>query len=165
MTLLLSAVFIIGLLFALIVFVGPPYLPTMRRQIGTALDLLDLKPGQTLLELGSGDGRVAVAAARRGLNVIGIELNPILVVVSRARSWRYRKHVRIIWGSYFMIDWPPADGIFTFMIQRQMPKLHKKILAWQKTPVRLTSVAFHIPGQKPTVERSGVFMYEYKKKP
>ena len=42
--------------FGFVVFVGPPYLPTLDKQVRTALDLLDLKKGQTLLELGCGDG-------------------------------------------------------------------------------------------------------------
>jgi hypothetical protein len=145
-----------------VVFFGPPYLPTRRLNIETALDLLDLKPGQTMLDLGAGDGRVLVAAAKRGLNVVGIELSPILVVVAWLRSFRYRKQVRIIWGNYFGVTWPAAAGIFTFMIPRQMGKLDRKIEKWRgKRGVRLASFAFRIPGKKPKVQKNGVFLYEY----
>jgi 16S rRNA A1518/A1519 N6-dimethyltransferase RsmA/KsgA/DIM1 with predicted DNA glycosylase/AP lyase activity len=149
------------LLFGFVLLFGPPYLPTRRQQITTALDLLDLKPGQTLLELGSGDGRVVLAAAKRGWRVIGIELNPLLVLVARLRTWQYRRQVRIIWGDYFRVTWPPAEGIFTFMIQRQMSKLDKRIEAWHQKPVNLASLAFHIPGKKPVAKRGGVFLYKY----
>lgn len=160
---LLGAILVLILVFGLVVFVGPPYLPTMRQQSQTALDLLALKPGQTLLELGSGDGRIARLAAQRGLIVIGIELNPLLVLISRLYTWRYRKQVRIIWGNYFFVSWPPADGIFTFMIQRQMAELDRRIKKWhQNGPVRLASVAFHIPAKKPTTQQAGVFLYEYR---
>lgn len=149
------------LVFGFVVFFGPPYLPTRRAQIAAALDLLELKPGQTLLDLGSGDGRVVKAAAKRGLKVVGIELNPLLVLISRLATWRYRNNVRIIWGSYFALKWPPADGIFTFMIGRQMQKLDQKIEAGVK-PVRLASFAFKIPGKKLLRQKRGVYLYEYK---
>ena len=53
------------LIFGFVVFFGAPYLPTFNKVQNTALDLLDLKPGQTLIELGSGDGRVMREAAKR----------------------------------------------------------------------------------------------------
>lgn len=163
MTWLLVIVLAISVSLTFVVFFGPPFVPTLKQGKETALDLLDLKPGQTMLELGSGDGRVLIAAAKRGINVIGIELSPILAAVSWLRTRRYRKQVRIIWGNYFVKHWPPAEGIFTFMIPRQMPKLDKKIEAWRRgKPVRLASFAFSIPGKKPAAAKDGVFLYQYK---
>lgn len=163
MTLALLIVLIISLLFGFVVLFGPPYLPTMRQNIDAAFDLLELKKGQTMLELGSGDGRVLVAAAERGINVVGIELSPVLFVWSWLRTRRYRKRVRVIWGNYFMTPWPSADAIFTFMIPRQMPKLDRKIEAWRgQKPVRLASFAFRIPGKNAMGFKRGVFLYEYK---
>ncbi|HSW74277.1 MAG TPA: methyltransferase domain-containing protein [Candidatus Saccharimonadales bacterium] len=162
-----AIVLIVGILilvFGLVVFVGPPFLPTMRNNITTALDLLDLKPGQTLLELGSGDGRVARAAAARGLKVVGIEINPILVVVARLRCWRYRSQVTIIWDDIWKSKWPQnVDGIFTFLLQRQMGRLHKKIEAWHTKPVKLASFGFYIPDKPPVSKYNGIFLYEYGK--
>lgn len=164
MSVLFIIVGILILLFGLVVIVGPPYLPTMRKQVDTALDMLDLKPGQTLLELGAGDGRVMRAAAERGLHVVGVELNPVLVVVARLRCWRYRKQVKVIWDDLWKVQWPQADGIFTFMLQRQMTRLDKKIVIWHTKPVRLASFAFHIPNRPPVAKYNGIFLYEYDAK-
>ncbi|HEX8762469.1 MAG TPA: hypothetical protein VF733_01800 [Candidatus Saccharimonadales bacterium] len=150
------------LLFGMVVLVGPPYLPTLRKQIDDAFDLLDMKPGETLLELGSGDGRVLLAAAKRELKVIGIELNPVLVLVSYIITWKYRKNVRIIWASYWGPQWPRADAIFTFMLPRYMAKLDKRIELWHPKPIKLASFAFTIPGKEPIDEQGGVHLYEYK---
>ncbi len=150
------------MLFGMVVLVGPPYLPTLRRQIDGALDMLDLRPGQTVLELGSGDGRVMLAAAKRGLRVVGVELNPVLVVVSYLITWKYRNQVRIIWASYWGPRWPEADAIFTFMLPKYMSKLDRRIEKWRKGPVKLASFAFIIPGREPAREQGGVFLYEYK---
>jgi hypothetical protein len=160
---LLCAAAVVLTMFGLVVFVGPPYLPTLHTQIKSALDLLDLKPGETLLELGSGDGRVLRVAAQRGLRAVGIEINPILVVVSYIVTWRYRKQVRIIWGSYWGRPWPRADGIFTFMLPKYMSRLDQRIQKWRPDRrIRLASFAFTIPDREPQAMRDGVYLYEYR---
>jgi len=161
MGILLLIIGILILLFGLVVIVGAPYVPTLQKQIDTALDMLDLQPGQTLLELGAGDGRVMRAAAERGLFVVGVELNPVLVLVARIRCWRYRKRVTIIWDDLWKAKWPQADGIFTFMLQRQMGRLDKKIMIWHTRPVKLASFAFFIPDKPPVSKYNGIFLYEY----
>lgn len=162
MTFLLVVVLVLAALFGLVVLVGPPYLPTMRQQTDAALDLLDLKPGETLLELGSGDGRVMLAAAKRGLKVVGIELNPLLAAFSVLVTWRYRKQVRVIWGSYWGKSWPRADAIFTFMLSKYMSRLDTRIEQWRPASTRLASFAFKIPGRQPVRGKAGVYLYEYK---
>ncbi len=162
MTVALLIVLAVSVLLGFVVFFGPPYVPTLRRNMDAALDLLNIKPGETVIDLGSGDGRVLLAVAKRGANAVGIELSPLLVIVSWLRTRRYRKQVRIIWGSYFTVTWPRADAIFTFMIQRQMRELDSRIEKWRgKKPVRLASFAFPIPDKQPTATRNGVFLYEY----
>lgn len=137
---------------------GAPYVPTLDAQAQAALELLSLKPGQTLLELGSGDGKVLVAASRAGLNVVGIELNPFLVVLSWLRTRRYRRQVRIIWGDFWRVDWPPCDGVFTFLLDRFMPRLDTRM---QKVHRPLVSFAFQIPGRQPDAAQAGVYLYRY----
>lgn len=149
--------------FLLPVLFGPPYVPTLRLNIKAALDLLDLKPGQTMIDLGSGDGRVLIAAAKRGWNAIGIEMSLMLFVISWLRTRRYRRQIRVIWGSYFYTHWPPADAIFSFMIQYQMRKLDERVEQWREgRKVKVASFAFQIPGKTLIDEREGVFLYEYK---
>jgi len=163
MILVLSLIaFWLIVIFGFVILVGPPYLPTTRRQIEAALDLLDLHEDETLLELGSGDGRVVRAAAKRGLKVVGIELNPLLVIISMMVTIKYRKQVRIIWGSYWGKPWPRADAIFTFMLPRYMPRLHTRIEQWHTKPIHLASFAFKIPDKEPAGTKAGVYLYEYK---
>ncbi len=151
------------LLFGFVVAFGAPYLPTLKSQADTALDLLDLKPGQTLLELGCGDGRVAKQAAKRGLKVIGYELNPILVLIARIHTFKYRKQVSIKWRNYWSAKWPATDGIFVFLLDRYMKKLDKKIIQEYKgRRVKLVSYTFMIPGKKPAKLANGVYLYRYR---
>lgn len=151
------------LLFGFVVFFGAPYLPTMKKQRLAALELLDLDPGQTLLELGSGDGSVLRAAASKGIKVVGYELNPLLVIVSYFRTIKYRKYVQIKWGNYWNEIWPRADGVYAFILDRYMEKLDKKIVQnYPEQKVKLASYAFKIPNKEPIAQKRGVFLYEYK---
>ncbi len=147
--------------FGFVLLFGAPYLPTMKPQMNEALDLLSLRPGQTLLDLGSGDGRILIAAAQRGLIVIGYELNPILVVISWIRTRRYRRNTKIIWGDYWRIPWPPADGVFGFILPRYMSKLHKKLMQYSFKPIKVASFAFVIPEKKPVKISKGIYLYTY----
>lgn len=147
--------------FIFVIAFGAPFLPTLKPQVKTALDLIDLKKGQTLLELGSGDGRVMIEAAKRGVNAVGYELNPLLVLYSKVLSWKYRKHIKIIWGNYWRNPLPKADGIFVFLLTPYMDKLDKKISQESKRRVKLVSFAFQIPGRKHSKKQSGLFLYNY----
>lgn len=164
MTLVFLIIFIIVLCYVFVIFFGAPYLPTLSPQVEASLDLIDLKPGQTLLELGSGDGRVLLAGARAGLKVIGYELNPLLVFYSRLRTWRYRGQVTVVWGNYWRHRLPECDGIFVFLLDRYMPRLDKKITQELRGDVKLVSFAFKVPGRSVSaVSESvkGLFLYKY----
>jgi hypothetical protein len=155
---------IIGVLlgcFAGVLLFGAPYLPTLRPQMNAALKMAGLKPGQTLIELGCGDGRVMIAAAKQGLNVVGYELNPLLALIAWLRTRRYRGQVRVVWGDFWRAEWPPAEAAFTFLLPRYMAKLDKKCLRYGHRPIRLISFAFEIPGKKPRRSQKGVHAYDY----
>jgi len=150
------------LCFGAVLLVGAPYLPTLRPQLEEAFKLLHLKAVDSLLELGCGDGKVLIAAARQGIATTGYELNPLLAVIAWLRTWRYRKLVRVIWGNFWDVEWPQADAVFTFLLPRYMAKLNSKMLEYQHKPVKLVSVAFAIPDKKVDDQRGGVYLYTYR---
>jgi len=152
---------LLAICFGGVLLFGAPYLPTLKPQIKAALELADLRPGQTMLELGCGDGRVLLAAAKQGINVVGYELNPLLAGLAWLRTMRYRRQVRIIWGDFWHHPWPPAEAIFTFLLPKYMPKLNKKVMQYPNKPVKLVSYAFQIPSQPPAAEKAGVYLYKY----
>ena len=147
--------------FSVVLLVGAPYLPTLTKQTELALDMLNLKKGETMLELGCGDGKVLLAAAARGWNVVGYELNPILALVAWLRTRRYHRQVRVVWGNFWQRDWPKAEGVYVFLLQKYMQKLDTKITLYPHKPVKLASIAFYIPDKMPAAEAVGVYVYRY----
>ena len=157
------ALAIVILLFGFVVFRGAPYLPTMRRQIDDAFELLDLQPGQTLLELGSGDGRVLAAAAKRGIYSVGYELNPLLVFWTKLRYFKHRKFITVRLGDFWQAQWPESDAMFVFLLDRYMTKLDKKIETYRAgKSYKLISFSFEIPGKKIDRSKKGIFLYYYR---
>ena len=154
---------IVGILlicFTGIVLFGAPYVPSKKLHIEAGLDLLNLRKGQTLVELGSGDGRVLRQAAKRGINCVGYELNPILYLISLVYCYKYRKNIQIKLRNYWLADLTGADGVFVFLAGTYMKKLDKKMLGLKK-PVKLVSVGFTIPGKKAVMTKSAVHLYKY----
>ena len=147
--------------FAGVLLVGAPYLPTLKPQVIAALRLADLKPGQTLLELGCGDGKVLLAAARQGNKAIGYELNPIVATVAWLRTRKYRHLVQVKCANFWKVDWPPADAIFVFLLPRFMQKLDVKVVSYNTGQIKLVSFAFKIPGKKIDQEIDNVYLYKY----
>lgn len=159
-------VFFVILLALVICFVGvllfgAPYLPTLSAQAETALKLADLKSGQTLLDLGCGDGKILVVAAQRGIKAIGYELNPILFIVAWVRTRRFHGQVRVVWGNFWQKAWPQTDAIFVFLLDRYMDKLDKKCVQYPYKPLKLISFAFKIRHRKPVKFSHGVYLYQY----
>ena len=159
MTIVLLVLIVLVLAFGGVLAFGAPYLPTLRPQVQTAFKLLKLKEGQTLLELGCGDGKVLIAAAEQGYCAVGIELNPLLALVAWLRTRRYKGRVRVILGNYWTTPWPPTDAVFVFLLDRFMPRLDA---CMHERKGKLASIAFPIPGKQPAAEHNGVFLYEYK---
>ena len=148
--------------FGVVLIFGAPYLPTLKKQQRDALALLDLQPGQTLIELGSGDGRMLRAAAQQGIKATGYELNPILVAISYIVCFKYRHNISIHWGDYWHKDWPETDGIYVFLLQKFMTKLDNKITQqYTGKNVKVVSYAFKIPGKKMSKAKDALYLYEY----
>lgn len=160
--LLIASVLVALFLFASVLLFGAPYLPTLSKQVNTAITMINLKPGQTLLELGCGDGRVVIAAAEKGLNVVGYELNPLLACIAWVRTRKYKGRVRIVWGNFWNRQLPEADAIFVFLLDKYMNKLDKKITqTYSGKSIKLVSFAFKIPRKVVKKEAQGLFLYQY----
>src|SRR3989344_3817101 len=83
---LLLFIIITFFFFAIDLFLDLPYVATKKDKIKTVIKLVQIKPHETVVDLGSGDGRLLFAAARAGADAIGYEINPFLVVLTRIKA-------------------------------------------------------------------------------
>ena len=129
------------------------------------MELAAVGRGVKFADLGSGDGRVLIEAAKRGADATGFEINPILVLVSR---YRIRKEgladrARVYFKSFWRADFYEYDVLTIFGITRIMPALEKKILNELKPDGRVVSFAFRFPHWPYARVEDGVFLYKNPK--
>lgn len=133
-------------------YVSVPFVPTPIEVVKEMLRLAELKPGEVLLDLGCGDGRVLVLAAKEfGARAIGIELRNDLV--SRAVRNIIREGVQnkvlVIQGNFFELKLPPADVVFMYLLTSVNERLRPKLEKEAKLGARIISHDFEITGWKP----------------
>ncbi len=120
----------IVLAFGFVVFWGAPYVPSKKKDLARALDeLYPIGKDDVLVDIGSGDGIVLRAAAKRGARAIGYELNPILVLISNWFS-RDQKGVSSHVANFWHIQLPAETTvIYVFAVSRDIAKLTRKLEA------------------------------------
>lgn len=147
--------------FAIVIIFGAPYLPTRNKTAKLALEMLDLKPDDLLVDLGVGDGAVLMAAAQAGLRGVGYELNPFLYIVSVIRLRKYRSKIKIYFGDFWHQPLPDdTSAVYVFLHTRFMDRLDKKIKQHGKH-LKVVSYTFKIPNKKLIKEQEALFLYKY----
>lgn len=106
---------------------GAPWVPARTKDIELLLDKLELKKGTRLVELGCGDGRLLVVAAKKGLACTGYEINPLLFFISLVRTARYRKLAKVKLVSFWRQDLFGADIVITFLVPKTMGRLEARL--------------------------------------
>ncbi|HVS79042.1 MAG TPA: class I SAM-dependent methyltransferase [Candidatus Saccharimonadales bacterium] len=147
--------------YGFVLLFGAPYFPSLKPHIKAALDILDLKEGQTVYDLGCGDGRFLKAAARAGVKSVGYELNPFVFAYAWLTTRRYGRLVKVRWGNFWKADISQADAVFVFLLDKYMPQLDAKLRAEGRRGLKLASHTFQIPGKKHIAKKYGVFLYKY----
>lgn len=149
------------IIFCITVLVGPPFVRSHKQPVETALDLLELKKGDHLLDLGSGDGAILLAAAKRGVIVKGYEINPILWAISLWRTRKFRNIVQVKWGDMWNASInEKTQNVYTFLDRRYLNRLDK-MLSNSGASVKLVSYSYKIPGKRIAKNKHGMFLYEY----
>ncbi|MDK1028166.1 MAG: class I SAM-dependent methyltransferase [Anaerolineae bacterium] len=143
---------------------GVPWVPTRDKRIRKALQIAKLKPGETLYDLGAGDGRVLILAAREfGATAVGVEVGPIQCLVGWLRIWfgGSRQKVRLRCGNFYKANIREADVVFIYLTSAQISRLQDKLAEEMRPGARIVSIAADFPNWKPNeVDRESlIFLY------
>lgn len=154
---------VVAFFFFISVFTGAPYVPTPAKKVKIMLKLADLKPGDKVVDLGSGDGRLIIKAAKLGAEAFGIEINPGLVFYSHLNILinKLAKNAKVKWGSLFDLDYKEYDVIFVAGFVELMKKLEKRFNKELKKGTKVICYAFPLPTKKPTKSLQGIYFYQY----
>lgn len=129
-----------------------PYVPTKISRIKKLLKQVNLK-NKNFYELGSGDGRVVIEAAKMGANSYGIEQSLLRVLYSRFKSVKNARFIHrrtsFIHGDIFRQDLSKADIVFVFLLPKGVEKLKPKLKKELKKGSLIISQTFHFKNWKP----------------
>lgn len=126
--------------------------PTNGSTSDLMLEILELKPGQVLMELGSGDGRNLVKAALKyGCRGIGYEIQEQLVKESlrRVEEVGVGHLVKIVHDTFMNADISQADALFLFLSNKANAALEPKILAEGRPGLKIVSNFWKLPSLEP----------------
>jgi len=120
-----------------------PWVPTQQIMVDTMLDMARVAPGDYVIDLGSGDGRLVIAAAKRGARALGIEYDPDLVELSRRNAEKdgVAGSAAFLKADLFETDFSKASVITLFLMPELNLLLRPKILAL-KPGTRIVSNSF-----------------------
>ncbi len=129
-----------------------PYVPTPQPVVEEMLRLAQPKEGETLYDLGCGDGRIIVTAAKKyKVKGIGVDIDPERIKESNenARKEGVADRVKFLEKNLFEMDFGDADVLCMYLLTSVNAKLKPKILADMKPGARVVSHAFDMGDWKP----------------
>jgi len=149
-----------------------PDFPSPQEVIERMLQMAHLQTGEMVYDLGSGDGRIVITAARTfKARAVGIELSPELcrIATGRVKALGLEGRVKIVHANMLKVDLRPADVVTIYLLTELLkPNLERDL----KPGARVVSHDFEIRGWKPSaveqVEAEGrprtIYLYEIGKK-
>ncbi len=129
-----------------------PYVPSPPQVVRQILILAQLKPREVFFDLGAGDGRAVIMAAKDfGARAVGVELREDLVkkALSTVYENSLQDRVTIVNGDIFNVDLTSADVIFLYLTTSANEKVKPKLETELKSGVRVVSHDYEIIGWKP----------------
>jgi SAM-dependent methyltransferase len=118
-----------------------PFVITPTNVVTAMLDLANVRAGDRLIDLGSGDGRIVLAAAQRGAIAVGIEIDANLVERSResARRLRLEDRATFVTQDLFETDFSGADVVTLYLLPDVNRRLQPRLLSTLKPGARIVS--------------------------
>jgi len=143
-----------------------PSVPTPPNVVDRMLDAARLKAGETLYDLGSGDGRVLITAAQKyGAKAVGVEISKAFVEASakRIKDLKLDDKVHVVEGDLLKVDLSAADVVTLYLLTKSNDLIRPQLEKQLKPGARVVSHDYEIRGWHPTrVETVEALKREHK---
>jgi len=143
------------------------YVPTPQPVVDAMLALANVKKTDVVYDLGSGDGRIVITAAKKyGARGVGIEVDPVLVKKARenAAAAGVSDRVRFVTQNLFSADIRPATVVTLYLLQSLNERLRPKLVRELTPGTRVVSHVFNMgpewpPERTEMIEASRIFLW------
>lgn len=132
-------------------FIGAPWVPTPMDMVHKMLKLADVGKGDIVYDLGCGDGRIIITAARDyKARAVGIEIDPLRYLWCRLRVavLGQADRIKIVYGNFFDQDLSEATVVSCYLLQGTNDKLEQKLKQELRPGTRVVSNTFYFSGLK-----------------
>ena len=133
-------------------FMGAPWVPTTMKMVNKMLKLAEVGPDDIVYDLGCGDGRTLITAARRyGARAVGIEIDPLRFIWCQLliTVLFLRKRVKIRYGNFFNHDLSEATVVTCYLLPETNSDLQQKLKKELPLGARVVSNTFTFPSLNP----------------
>ncbi len=147
--LLLFLVIVAALLVVVPLIWGAVWLPTPNADIKNLLKAAELKEGETLFDLGCGDGRLLFTAVRDfGAKAVGVEIDPfkVLMLKLRIKLAGLSGSIKVIWSSAQKAELKDADLLFIYLSHQIADSMLERFKNELKSSARVVSYSFMVSG-------------------
>lgn len=154
--------FVLCIFFAFPWIFGAPFEPTSNKKLKKIIKLAKIKKTDKAVDLGSGDGRLVIAMAKKGAEAHGFEINPILVFLSRRKIKKagLKGKAFIHWKSFWKENLGKYNLVVLFQFPTIMKRLRKKLKKELKPNARVVSYYWRFPKWKIKNKKENIFVYE-----
>lgn len=160
LTLIIAGGILLGCFLGLSWFAGSdaPYVPTKMDDIRKILRLAGVKKGKKFYELGSGDGRVVIAAAKLGALSFGIEQSWLRIFYSKIKGAKFKK-TYFIHGNIFSRTYEDADIVYIYLLHKGVNRLEGKLKKELKKSSMVITQTYHFKIWKPFKKMGQFWLY------
>ena len=163
----LFILFLVGMMVYLIYpsFIGAVYVPTPIKSVRRMLEIAGVGPDDVVYDMGSGDGRIIITAAKEyGAKAVGVEADPLRVLYTKWRIMHEGLHdkVRIIWGNFFKTSMTDATVITVYQGPEINLRLMEKFKKELHLKTRVVSFFFKFESYEPIYidEKNQIYLYQ-----
>jgi protein-L-isoaspartate O-methyltransferase len=129
-----------------------PYVTSPEHAIDKMLQMANLRSGETLYDLGCGDGRILIAAAERyKVKAVGIEISDHLArtAAEKVKKAGLQNQVKVVHGNFMRTDLSGADVVTLYLATTANESLRPNLEHYLRPNTRVVSYDYPIPGWKP----------------
>jgi len=131
-----------------------PSYPTPQAVVDEMLAIAQVRPGEMVYDLGCGDGRIVISAARQfKARAVGIEIRKDIYerTAEKVKAMGLSDQVQIVHGNALTYDLSPADVVTLYLLTSSNERLKPALLKYLRPGARVVSHDFEIKGWKPVV--------------
>lgn len=147
-------------------FAGAPWVPMPVQTARRLLQLAQVRPGETVYDLGAGDGRVVILAAHEfGANAVGVEIDPLRAFLAQLAVWAFgvSGRVRIRRANLFHVGLQDADVVVVYLLPKVYEHLVPKLRTELKPGARVVTLIYPIPHWQPATQADTIYLYQQER--